>query len=294
MKNAFVIDMGSNSIRLMQAQEEEGRVHCLQKWLIAARLGEKPAGSTALTPAAIARGADAVAEFVEKARALDDSAPIFAFATSAVRDAQNRDELLREIWRRTGLAVEVLSGEQEACLGAAGALGGQDGGLLDIGGGSTEIVLCRGGKIAFARSLNIGCVRAKTLFREGAAAVGDWARAAFSDCPLPETPPFAAIGGTPTALAAAALGLSAYDPKKVDGYRLDAPQLRALTEALAPLSPAERAARYCMDARRGEVILFGAAILQAFFAAYGVREVRVSESDNLEGYLMEKLHQGIL
>ncbi len=124
--------------------------------------------------------------------------------------------------------------------------------------------------------------------------MGDWARAAFSDCPLPETPPFAAIGGTPTALAAAALGLSAYDPKKVDGYRLDAPQLRALTEALAPLSPAERAARYCMDARRGEVILFGAAILQAFFAAYGVREVRVSESDNLEGYLMEKLHQGIL
>ena len=129
MKNAFVIDMGSNSIRLMQAQEEEGRVHCLQKWLIAARLGEKQAGSTALTPVAIARGADAVAEFVEKARALDDSAPIFAFATSAVRDAQNRDELLREIRRRTGLAVEVLSGEQEACLGAAGALGGQDGGL---------------------------------------------------------------------------------------------------------------------------------------------------------------------
>ena len=294
MKNAFVIDMGSNSIRLMQAQVEEGRVHCLQKWLIAARLGEKQAGSTALTPAAIARGVDAVAEFVEKARALDDSAPIFAFATSAVRDALNRDELLREIRRRTGIAVEVLSGEQEARLGAAGALGGRDGGLLDIGGGSSEVVLCRGGKIPFAHSLNIGCVRAKTLFREGDPAVEEWARAAFAACPLPEALPFTAIGGTPTALAAAALGLSAYDPKKVDGYRLDAPQLRALTEALAPLSPEERAARYCMDARRGEVILFGAAILQAFFAAYGVREVRVSESDNLEGYLMEKLDSKIL
>lgn len=290
-KTVFVIDVGSNSIRLMQAETDEKTVRCVKKWLVLARLGEKAPGSVDLSEAAMQRGAEAIAQLWEKAQGIDAAAPVWAFATSAVRDAGNRECFLEMVKQRTGLTIQVLSGEQEALIGAAGALQGQDGGLIDIGGGSTELVVCRDGQVQFARSLNIGCVRARGLFAEQDAEAENWARRAFSECALPPAERTIAIGGAPTTLAAVALGLKTYDPVAVEGYLLRRAQLDALWDCLAPLTPAERAQAYCMEERRAEVILYGIAILRAFMDSFQIGQVTVSEADNLEGFLHWQLEQ---
>ena len=290
-KTAFVIDTGSNSIRLMQAEVEQGSIRCVKKWLILARLGEKVPGSVELSEAAMERGVQAIACLREKAQSIDGEAPIWAFATSAVREAGNRGYFLELVRRHTGLELQVLSGEQEALVGAAGALQGQDGGLIDIGGGSTELVVCRGGQIQFARSLDIGCVRARGLFAERDAEAEAWASRAFSECELPPVERTVAIGGAPTTLAAVALGLKTYDPTAVEGYVLRRAQLDALWNTLAPLTPRERAQAYCMEERRAEVILYGIASLRAFMDSCQIGQVVVSEADNLEGFLRWKLHE---
>ena len=292
MDRVFVIDIGSNSIRLMQADLQEGAVTYCHKQLITARLGEKTPGTSAFTAAAIERGVSAVEELVGRAKSVDKNAPIWAFATSAVRDAENREDLLQQIKERTGVAVQVLSGAEEAEIGAAGALPGQDGGMLDIGGSSTEVVVKRHGKLILAHSFNIGCVRARNLFPdETDPAIYAWAYDAFCGLKRPKTDVTVAVGGTPTSLAAAVLELREYDPAAVDGCVLEKDALLALREQLLPLAPAQRAQRWCLDARRAEIILYGIAIILAFMDAYHVSQVVVSEADNLEGYLQYKLVQ---
>ena len=262
-----------------------------EKMAGACQIGRKSAGQCRLERSGYAAWRRGNRAAVGKAQGIDAAAPVWAFATSAVRDAGNRECFLEMVKQRTGLTIQVLSGEQEALIGAAGALQGQDGGLIDIGGGSTELVVCRDGQVQFARSLNIGCVRARGLFAEQDAEAENWARRAFSECALPPAERTIAIGGAPTTLAAVALGLKTYDPAAVEGYLLRRAQLDALWDCLAPLTPAERAQAYCMEERRAEVILYGIAILRAFMDSFQIGQVTVSEADNLEGFLHWQLEQ---
>ncbi len=290
MRNLFVIDIGSNSIRMLHARMQQGKVKSINKWLIRAGLGEKKGAD--LTQEAIERGVDAVVKLREKALAIDPEAPIMAFATSAVREAPNRKVLLEKISRRTGILVCVLSGKEEALIGAEGALGEKDGCMIDIGGGSTELVVRYNGKICCATSLDIGCVRAKSLFAQQDDIQAEaWAKQAFLQCRIDRVEQTVAIGGTPTALAACALQLKEYDPQAVDGFILTRAKLDELYKIMAPLDAQLRAQRYCMDEKRAEIILYGLMILRAFMDTYHIEQVRVSEADNLEGYLLFRKDQ---
>lgn len=287
MQKEFAIDIGTNSIRLLYAQIEQGKLRTVKKLVNTVRTGEGVNASGRLCEAAIRRTVEGIAEFVRQAKQWG-AEEVLAFATSAVRDAQNGQAFVERVWQECGVKVQILQGEQEAVCGITGALGGKEqGAIIDIGGGSTEVAVMRRGKLASADSVNIGCVRGLELFAEEEyEKLIAWAKDAFLELNLKELPKLYAIGGTATALAAIDLGLETYDPRKVDGHEIAAQRLEALMGEILGLSKQERIQRMCLDGGRAEVIVYGLAVLLGFCRAYRVSEITVSEADNLEGYVL--------
>ena len=284
MKRYAVIDIGSNSVRLMFVAD--GKV--LYKTLNTTRLGEGIALRPVLKTEAIARTASAVAAFYQKA--LDEGAQkVYAFATAAVRTAENGVEFVQKVRALCGLEVEIVSGEEEAALGILGALGAQDGALIDIGGASTELVVQENGKLVYKKSINVGIVRLKDECGQDEIALRRVANErvqAFLDAP--KTAKFYAIGGTATTLGALALGLNEYAPCKITGAELSVEQAWALAEKLLKMPTDEIAKLPCVSKGREDVLAGGAVWLATLMQALGVKAFLLSDSDNLEGYAVKK------
>ncbi len=280
----FVIDIGSNSCRLMKARVSADNIETIYKKLITARTGEGVNETHRLSPAAIKRTSDAVCELYFAARADDALAPIYCFATSATRDAQNRDEMLSEIFKRTGLIVDVISGETEAEIGYAGAVG-MSGGLIDIGGGSTEIAFGEDVRRSFSRSFDIGAVRAKDMFGDAFNSTYSYTKELLTDIPHFDDN-FYTCGGTTTTIAAMLQCLREYDPTKIHGYVASKSAVQDLFHRLLTLSLGELRSLPGLQPERADIIRHGIAILLAVMDALCLEKVTVSDSDNLEGYLM--------
>ncbi len=284
MKKFAVIDIGSNSVRLLTVAD--GKI--LYKRLKTTRLGEGLTKAPILLPSPIERTAQAVAEFYHQAKS-ESAEEVFAFATAAVRTAENRQSFLDRVQALCGLKIEVLSGEEEAEIGLTGALGNADGGVVDIGGASTEIVARSGGKIAYKKSVNVGVVRLK----EGAKGRVDGLKAlALSACEafgkVPTDLPFYGIGGTATTLAAQYLGLTEYASDKVTGAKISFEDMRAITCRLEKMTAEEIAALPCMPTGRADVILGGAILLTTLMEELHIPQITVSDRDNLEGYAIKR------
>lgn len=280
MHKTAVIDIGSNSVRLMLTAD--GKV--LYKTLDTTRLGEGIASSPRLKEEAVLRTAEAVARFCARARA-EGAEIVRAFATAAVRSAENRGEFLSCVKERCGLDVEVLSGETEAEVGLSGALGDRDGGLIDAGGASTEVIVRREGRIVYEKSVNIGVVRLKDMCgRDKAALFSAAERAAGEYGEVPPANPFCAVGGTATTLASVLLGLDEYDPARVTGTVISAGTMRALASRLTEMTPEEIAALPTVPEKRADVLGGGAVLLSVVMDRLRIPAVTVSDSDNLEGY----------
>ena len=276
-----VIDIGSNSVRLLLWAD--GR--SIYKKIETTRLGGGLSQTGRLSEAAIRRTADAVAAFAREA-AREGAEKTAAFATAAVRSAENGRDFVRFVRAECGVDVDVISGEKEAALGLAGALGGRDGGIVDVGGASTEITVAAGGKIVCAVSADIGAVRLKDLCGEDRAALARVIAektAAFGR--VPPTAELYAIGGTATSLAALEKEVEPYDPAQIDGTVLPAECVQAWADKLLSLSQEERLRLRGMDPRRADILGGGVLLLRAAMAAAGAEKIFVSERDNMEGYL---------
>lgn len=283
MKNFAVIDIGSNSVRLMFVAD--GKI--LYKTLEITRLGEGLAVSGSLQPAAIGRSAEAVAQFYTRAQR-EGAQQIRAFATAAVRSAKNGDEFVEAVRALCGLEVEVISGEEEAEIGILGALGNADGGIIDIGGASTEIIVQQGGKILYEKSVNVGVVRLKDVCGDDIGKLATYTNAAayeFHEVPKAR---MRAIGGTATSLAAIALGLKEYDSAAVTGYVLTEESLLSAVEYLANNIPERVAEETCVPLKRAEVLLGGGIWLMQLLRNLELDGVIVSDADNLEGFARKK------
>lgn len=286
MRKFAVIDIGSNSVRLMFVAD--GKV--LYKSLNTTRLGEGIAETSLLKTEAIERSAIAVLEFFNKART-DGAQEVYAFATAAVRSAENGEQFVERVRAICGLNVEVVSGETEAEIGILGALGHSDGGVIDVGGASTEIVLKSGGILQYKKSVNIGVVRLKDVCGRDGELLKDAALQSakeFSD--LPKIKTLYAIGGTATTLAAMLLGLENYDSDKVTGTEISAAQMQSFAEKLLKMSVEEIAAFKCMPKGRADVLAGGAVLYTVLMAQLGLEKIIVSDRDNLEGYAIKKGH----
>jgi exopolyphosphatase/guanosine-5'-triphosphate,3'-diphosphate pyrophosphatase len=269
------VDQGTNTTRLLVADVEDGRLEELHRETRITRLGEGVDARGRLLPLPIARVRNALTDYRRTAESLGAERTLLV-ATSAVRDAENGEAFLGEVEWSYGFATRLLSGDEEADLTRAG-IGDVTAGTLtvDIGGGSTELVLDD-----FQQSLPLGSVRFIERHGEDVAVLEVSAREV-----LPELEPEAAIGvaGTITTLAALDLGLEEYDRELVDGHVLTRDGAQTQAERLAALPLDERRRVPALEPERAPVIVAGAAILVAILDAYGLDAITVSERDLLEG-----------
>ncbi len=277
------IDVGSNSVRLMVMADGK----TLYKQTDTTRLGEGLAASGRLLPEAIERTARSVQLFAAAAE-LNGAGTPYVFATAAVRSAVNGGDFVKRVKQLTGIDVDVIGGEEEAACGLAGALRGRDGGMVDLGGASTEITVQKGGKKVFSKSVDIGTVRLYDLAgqdRQALQKVIDRKLAEYGAPDLSAVDMYG-VGGTATSLAAIFHGLEPYDPKVVDGTFLSAQWLGEEAERLLPLTVEERKKVKGMDVRRADVIAGGCLLMYSLLSKFGSGGITVSESDNLEGYVI--------
>lgn len=277
------IDVGSNSVRLMVMADGK----TLYKQTDTTRLSEGLAASGRLLPEAIERTARSVQLFAAAAE-LNGAGTPYVFATAAVRSAVNGGDFVKRVKQLTGIDVDVIGGEEEAACGLAGALRGRDGGMVDLGGASTEITVQKGGKKVFSKSVDIGTVRLYDLAgqdRQALQKVIDRKLAEYGAPDLSAVDMYG-VGGTATSLAAIFHGLEPYDPKVVDGTFLSAQWLGEEAERLLPLTVEERKKVKGMDVRRADVIAGGCLLMYSLLSKFGSGGITVSESDNLEGYVI--------
>lgn len=284
MAKIAVIDIGSNSVRLMVMTNGK----TLYKRVNTTRLGEGIFNSDRLLPAAVLRTAEAVAEFYKEAEDCG-AEKIGAFATAAVRGASNADEFLSAVGRLCPVNVEVLTGDEEAFMGLTGALGKSDGGILDVGGGSSELTFRFGGDIEYSRSLNIGAVRlydscGRDFFKLSSAAesaVKEYGKVSVR-------PPLYAIGGTATSMAAVKKRLKKYSASEVEGTIITLSEAENMAEELLGESVEDILNEYCLPLKRAEIIGGGALLVGKIMRFIGAENIIVSERDNLEGYAIAK------
>lgn len=290
MNRCAAIDIGTNSARLLVAEYSAGKLRPLELKLVTTRLGEG-AGGGVLLKQAMTRTAEAV-EKLYLAALNRGAGPVVVAATSAVRDALNRGEFLEMVRLKTGLPVNVLSGEEEALLSCRGALAGLNIDLnrtvvLDVGGGSTELIWRQGARLRFA-SVNAGAVR---TFETGAGeeALADLFRPVLEDVLNSPVKTLVGVGGTVTALAAMDQALDPYDPDKVHGYGLDLADIANLLKTLKGMTVEERKRIPGLQPERADIIETGVVIVKIVMEGLGINRIIVSEWDILHGLLLEKI-----
>ena len=268
------VDIGTNTTRLLVADVADGRIEELHRETRITRLGEGVDARKRLLPVPIARVRNVLSDYRRIGEQLGAERTL-AVATSAVRDAENGEAFLGEIEWSYGFATRMVTGDEEAELTRRGVQPQPRTLVLDIGGGSTELILDD-----FHVSLPVGSVRFTERHAEDIERIKE-----ETDALLPDLAPAAAIGtaGTVTTLAALDLDLQAYDRERVDGHRLTRDAAERQLHRLAALPLDERKRVPALEPERAPVIVAGGAILLAVLEHYGLPEITVSERDILDG-----------
>jgi len=292
-----VIDIGTNSTRLLIADVDGGRVSEVERWSRVTRLGRGVDLSGQLSAEAIEAVCKAVGDYLSICQEADVKT-VDAIATSAVRDASNGGAFVAELRERFALSARVLDGEAEARLTYLGASSDrrltEPALIVDIGGGSTELIVGVGSEISFHTSLQAGVVRhtERHISSDPPTAVELEALATDArgliDASVAGQPGAAAeeaiaVAGTPTSLAAMDLELDPYDPQRVHGYVLLLRTIQRLLSQLASTPLAERSQITGLHPDRAPTIIAGVVILIEAMRAFGLEEVEVSEHDILYG-----------
>lgn len=295
------IDCGTNSVRLLVAEAGGGGPVEVERALRLTRLGQGVDATGEFHPDALARTFAACDDYAMLLAAHGVDRVRFV-ATSAARDAGNREEFFAGVGARLGVTPEVISGSEEAQLSFDGALGAvRDASLpalvVDVGGGSTELVLGAPGGALRSVSLDVGSVRLRERFlasdppsAEEIAGAADFVDGLLdaSGIDFAAARTWLGVGGTATSLAAIAQGLDVYDRTLVHGSMITRDQLAALADRLLSARVAEVLQIPTMVPGRADVICAGALICWRIALRVGV-DLTVSESDILDGIVAQLL-----
>jgi exopolyphosphatase/guanosine-5'-triphosphate,3'-diphosphate pyrophosphatase len=294
-----VVDIGSNSTRLLVAEVQDGNIRELERRSEVTRLGQDVDATGALAPEAQERVfavLDAYREAIEAHRCEVTTAVL----TSAVRDASNGAEFTAQVRERYGLDARTIDGDTEARLTFLGATAERDAGdpgglaVIDIGGGSTEYVVGEDGEITFHVSTQAGVVRqterhlhsdppAHEELEALAAEVREIVTQSVPADVRARVGHAVAVAGTATSCAAIAQELEPYDPAKVHGYRIQDGVLELMLARLAEMTVEQRRSVPGLHPDRAPTIVAGVVILLEALRAFGLQEVEVSEHDILWG-----------
>ena len=292
------VDCGTNTIKLLVGRLGDGGLEVAVRETRMVRLGQGVDATGRLADEALTRAFAAIEEYAGLVREHGVPPERVRFcATSATRDAANGSTFTAGVVDRLGVTPKVLTGDEEAALAYAGAMRGLSDVttpvlVLDVGGGSTEVILGDDDGVVAAGSMDVGSVRLHErqvrhdppTARELAAIAAD-VDAALDECrvPLEEAATVVGIAGTCTTLGAAVLDLPAYDRDAIHGSVHDVTAVRATVDRLVGLTVAERRALPYMHPGRADVIDAGVVIVDRVLARTPVENFTVSESDILEG-----------
>ena len=293
MRKIGVIDVGSNSHRLLavaidgETITELARAKMTTRMLSGIRDG-------AFTPECIQKNIDAIAALKAQAEAVGCT-EFIAFATSATRDAANRQEIIDRC-AQIGVPMRVLSGDEEAEMAYAGVNMPGRIGVIDIGGGSTELLTGADGHVMGGGSAQMGAVRLTAMCPEGtprAELVAQAKRVLQPVYELADRVPvdrWIGVGGTATTLAAMDLRLTAYDAARIHGHAITRESVDSLLDSLLAMSLEQRRRIPGLQPERADIICAGVAILQAFFELSGASAVYASDNDNLLAIARSVMH----
>jgi len=302
MRPVASVDVGTNTALLLVADGTAETLNPLHEEETIVRLGEGVDESRQLLPAAMTRVADALEHYVGVCRRYD-VATMLLTGTSAVRDAANREQLMALLRTRFGLDMILLSGEEEARLTFLGAMSNKaalsaPAVLIDIGGGSTELILGARGQVDSAVSLDIGSVRlTERVLRSDPVRddelrrLGEIIRGALRQIPFETTTPATLVGvaGTVTTLAAMHLNMTHYSAEIIDHATLSLNDVERLIGELQSKTLAERKKIPGLHPKRADVILAGAAILAESMRHLGKTELLVSHRGLRYGVILDYL-----
>ena len=297
MQKIGVIDIGTNSMRMLVSQVQDGRILNSYKLLQTSRLGEG-INQGKIPPQVIDKNIDYLRLFKESA--LDDGVEdIIVFGTSALRDAKNSGGFIQRVNRELNLSIKVLSGEEEAMIGFRGATYDlpKEAIIIDIGGGSTEFIVGnKEGEFSQVLSLKMGAVRFTEAYvkhdpimKEEIMAIEKAIANSIKEIG-PDFYPIGikdiiGIGGTITSLVAIKQNLETYDTNKVHGSVLYRDDLKTFLERTLPLTLAERKRIKGLHPGRADIIIAGSLILKGIMTYLKMEKLLVSDRDNLEGML---------
>jgi len=296
-----VVDIGTNSTRLLVAAVQDGALAEIDRRSLVTRLGAGVDAAGRLDDDAQRRVLDAIDSF---APALEGCERRIAVMTSAVRDAENGDAFASTVRDRYGLHARTLSGDEEARLTYLGATVARDGGyaaellVVDIGGGSTELVSGSHGRVGFHVSTQAGVVRHSERYLhhdpprpDEMRALAEDVRAVFADAVPREVrdrvDACVAVAGTATSCGAIDLGLDPYDPARTEGHVVTAARLAAISATLAALPLEERRQVAGLHPDRAPTIVAGTILLGEALEAFGLGAFEVSERDILWGVALD-------
>lgn len=303
MKNRYAsIDVGTNSIRCLLAEIEDGNLVEAEKKLEMTRIGEGVNATKKLQPDRILSSTNAIKKFVDEAKAfeVDD---IFIMATSAVRDAENRAVFLESVKKTTGYDIDVISGKEEADIGFKGVMAGAISPeriklVVDIGGGSTEFIIGNIEGIAFSKSINIGAVRMINMFGNDYKAMSGYIdeqlKQVVHRIAAEKIFDVIGIGGTATTFLTMLKKMAHYKRELVHNQIITCRDIEVLNKQLCDLTLEDRKKLVGLDPKRADIIDAGGVILSRVMNLIHAEQMTISDYDNLEGYLFYCLeNQGI-
>ena len=285
MTRVGVVDLGTNSTRLLVADVEDGAVRELDRRLEITRLGEGVDARRQLLPAAVARVRNVLTDY---RRAIEDQGAerTLVFATSAVRDAENGEAFLGEIQWSYGFETRLLTGHEEALITFRGVAAGRELGegtlVVDVGGGSTELILGGPDGVAFHESYDLGCVRLTERFPDDPDGCAAFVRETLAPVEL-DVRRAIGVAGTITQLATLDLGLEREEPELVHEHQLSTEAIAALLERLAALPVDEIRRERGMHPDRAPVIVAGTVVALETLRHFGLDGLEVSEHDIMHG-----------
>lgn len=304
MKKYATIDIGTNSVRLLLCAFDEGKFHNVQKKVEMTRLGKGVNETKMLDSERVLETVMVISQFTEESRKYG-AEKLYIMATSAVRDAENASEFIDRVLKETGITIDVISGEQEAEIGFAGVLAGvnEENGLnlvIDIGGGSTELIVGNHDGILFSMSLDIGAVRMTGAFLKHDPvdstelesmnrAIDEIASSVYETLRSFSVNKAIGIGGTAASYATMLNKMEIYDREKIHGTIVTIENIREINDRLMNMTHIERKDIIGLEEKRADIIFAGGIILEKTLKSLGLESYEFSDFDNLEGYLIHSL-----
>lgn len=296
------IDIGSNSVRCLVADVAPGgNISPVERSLEITRLGEGMGKKQTIAPEAAERTSAAVARYVELGRRARAES-FLLFGTAILREADNAQSFIDEVRGKTGYEIRILSGEEEAELVYRGVTRSvsptpSDALVIDIGGGSVEVITRSADGALALKSIPIGCVRMTEWYLRADPPKADElaslrehvARMLVKEVPIGAAPParIFGAGGTITTAATLVLGLAHYDPAKIHGCMISLAQITGLTAKLSAMPLEARRKVPGLEKKRADIIVAGLVALRRIMEFYGLNKITVSDEGILHGAILE-------